>query len=153
MIGRGHLCNTHPYYAHNTHTKTCTHKDTHTHALTRTRTQIECGSTPECLIQTIVAALEMGLPELKRHCLRTLADGITAETVCSILTSAHTTLGCVTEEEEGEEGEEGSVVSQVEQCCADYIEANTRAVFKSKGFLQLPKETLLSIIQSSKVCV
>ena len=91
----------------------------------------------------------MGLPELKRHCLRTLADGITAETVCSILTSAHTTLRCVTEEEEGE----GSVVSEVEQCCADYIEANTRAVFKSKGFLQLPKETLLSIIQSSKVCV
>ena len=43
------------------------------------------------------------------------------------------------------------MVREVEQACVDYIESNTRAVFKSKGFLQLPKETLLSIIQSSKV--
>ena len=110
---------------------------------------MDCGSTAEGLIQTIVAALELGLPDLKAHCLGTLVGGVTADSACSTLISARSTLGSleVDEEEEGE----GSVVREVEQCCMDYIDANTRAVFKSKAFLQLPKETLLSIIQSSKV--
>ena len=111
---------------------------------------MDCGSSPEPLIQTIVAALELGLPELKTYCLKTLAGGITADSACSTLISAHSAL--MAEEGEGEEEEEeGSVVREVEQCCREYIETNTRAVFKSKGFLQLPKETLLSVIQSSKV--
>lgn len=113
----------------------------------------------ECLIRTIVAALELGLPELKAHCLAKLVDGITADSVCSTLISSRATLGTVTveedEKEEEEYGEEeeggGNVARYVEQCCMNYIEANTRAVFKTKGFLLLPKETLLSIIQSSKV--
>ncbi|CAI8042115.1 BTB/POZ domain-containing protein 9 [Geodia barretti] len=112
--------------------------------------QVDCGSSPEPLIQTIVAALELGLPELKTYCLKTLAGGITADSACSTLISAHSAL--MAEEGEGEEEEEeGSVVREVEQCCMEYIETNTRAVFKSKGFLQLPKETLLSVIQSSKL--
>ena len=110
---------------------------------------MECGSSTEPLIQTIVAALELGLPELQAHCLKILAGGITADTACSTLISASSALGSIITEEG--EGEEGDVVREVEQCCVEYIEANTRAVFKSKGFLQLPKETLLSIIQSSKV--
>ena len=67
-----------------------------------------------------------------------VAGGITADSACSTLISAHSALTA----EEGEEEEEGSVVREVEQCCMEYIETNTRAVFKSKGFLQLPKETL-----------
>ena len=92
-----------------------------------------------------MACLELGLPELQAHCLATLASGISADSACSTLLSAQSALSV-----EGEE-EEVSVVHQVEQICMECIEANTRAVFKSKGFLQLPKETLLSIIQSSKV--
>ena len=106
--------------------------------------QVECGSNAVSLIQTIVAALELGLPELKAHCLKNLASGITADTACSTLITAQLRLRNVSDE--------GNVVREVEQCCLEYIESNTRTVFKSKGFLQLPKDTLLSIIQSSKVC-
>lgn len=91
-----------------------------------------------------MAALEFGLPELKAHCLNNVASGITADTACTTLITARSSLGNI--------ADEGSVAREVEQCCVDYIERNSRAVFKSKGFLQLPKETLLSIIQSSKVC-
>ena len=104
---------------------------------------MDCGQSSESLIQTIVAALEFGLPELKEHCLERLIDGITADSVCSILITASSSLGSV--------AEESGVVQEIERACVEYIESNTRSVFKSKGFLQLPKETLLSIIQSSKV--
>lgn len=106
--------------------------------------QVNHGSSIDGLVQTIVGTLEFGLPELKSHCLKTLRGGITAENACTTLITASSSLGNIADDE-------SNVVREVEQCCVDYIEGNTRAVFKSKGFLHLPKETLLSIIQSSKV--
>lgn len=95
------------------------------------------------MIKTIAATLEFGLPELKTHCLHMLTTGITADTACTTLIAARLNLGTI--------ADESNVVREVEEACVDYIQSNTRTVFKSKGFLQLPKETLLSIIQSSKV--
>ena len=106
---------------------------------------MDCGSSAESLIQMTVATIEFGLPELRAHCIKSLASGLTADTACNTLITARSNLGNLPDE--------SSVVREVEEYCVGYIEANTCAVFKSKGFLQLPKETLLSIIQSSKVCI
>ena len=46
-----------------------------------------------------------------------------------------------------------SVVEQIVQECVCYIESHTRAVFQSKGFLELPKEVLVAIISNNKVRV
>jgi hypothetical protein len=105
--------------------------------------QVDCGTSVESVIQTIVAALEFGLPELKAHCLENLANAITADTVCTALMMAHSSLGNITDK--------SNAVQEVEECCMEFIESNTCAVFTSKGFLKLPKGTLLTIIQSTKL--
>ena len=96
------------------------------------------------LIQTIVASVEFGLPELKVFCVQKLTNGITANNACTTLINLRSSLGSIPDE--------NSLVEEIQMCCIEFIESNTRAVFKSKGFLQLPKEILLSIIRSSKVC-
>lgn len=92
----------------------------------------------------MVAALEFGLPELQAHCLEKLANSITADTVCTTLLLARSSLGNII-------ADKNNAVHEVEECCMKFIEANTCAVFKSKGFLKLQKDTLLTIIQSIKV--
>lgn len=95
------------------------------------------------LIQTIVASVEFGLPELKVFCVQKLTNEITADNACTTLINLRSSLGNIPDE--------NSLVEEIQRCCIEFVESNTRAVFKSKGFLQLPKEILLSIIRSSKV--
>ena len=90
-----------------------------------------------------MASLEFGLPELKAFCVDKLTNEITADTVCTTLINLRSCLGSVPDE--------NSLVEEVQRGCFEFIESNTRAVFKSKGFLQLSKENVLAIIQSSKV--
>lgn len=92
----------------------------------------------------MIGALEFGLSELRDYCVEKLTSGITADSVCSILNTVHRGLGVP---------DGSSTADEIETHCVDYIEHNTSAVFRSKGFLQLSKESLMLIIQSSKVSV
>ena len=101
----------------------------------------------EELLQVLSLCMEFGLPMLRVHCIEHLSETLNTEKVCSILIGAQSAL---MESESKGDGME-STFQEIVQKCLGFIEANTKAVFQSPGFLQLSKEQLTAIISSNKV--
>ena len=101
----------------------------------------------EDLFQVLSLCTEFGLQVLRVHCIEHLAETLSTENVCSTLIGAQSAL---TESESEGDGME-STFQEIVRKCLGFIEANTKAVFQSPGFMQVSREQLTAIISSNKV--
>ena len=97
------------------------------------------------IFQVLSLCSEFGLPALKDHCIEHLSGSLTVADVCPMVTKMDTLLqGCTSE------GIVSSLQEIVEKCFV-FIESNSKLVLQSDGFLDLSKESLITVISSDKV--
>ena len=99
----------------------------------------------EDLFEVLALCAELGLPVLKSYCIDQLRDTLTVDSVCTDLIGAHSALG------KNVEGD--GTLQQIVQMCLKFIDANTDAVIRSDGFMELPREVLTSVVSGMEVCV
>ena len=88
---------------------------------------------------------EFGLPLLQSYLTRHVITHLTLETVCQTLVGASSLM------KSSRDDSLRLALKQIAQESNAYIIGHARAIFKGRGYLDLPKDTFASIISSNEV--
>ncbi|XP_065184982.1 BTB/POZ domain-containing protein 19-like [Sycon ciliatum] len=89
-----------------------------------------CLPTLEQAVDLLSTAVEYGLPELVKVCIRFMTDRLTVENACEYVQAA-----LVYE------------LTDLQSTCKQFIESHTAVVFQSRGFHELSEETMIFVLK------